>query len=212
MTQPPMTQHRLTSEADLAALYPQPSALVIAKAIDHLDRHCQSFLALSPFMTLATQSADGKGDVSPRGDKPGFAQVLDDRRLALPDRPGNNRLDSLRNIVANPAVGLLFFIPGVEEMLRVNGNAHLSTDPELLTRMAVDGNLPRCAIVVELGEAYLHCAKAVKRSRLWDKEAQIERSLLPSLAKMVIEQAKRPSEEAVALQERLDKTYATTLY
>jgi len=207
-----MIAHRLTSEADLAALYPQPSALVIAKAIGHLDVHCRAFLALSPFMTLGTQSPDGKGDVSPRGDKPGFALVLDNRTLAVPDRPGNNRLDSLRNIVANPAVGLLFLIPGVEEMLRVNGNAHLSTDPDLLARMAVDGKLPRCAIVVELGEAYLHCAKAVKRSRLWEKEAQVERSLLPSLAKMVIEQTKRPSEEAVALQERLDKTYATTLF
>jgi PPOX class probable FMN-dependent enzyme len=207
-----MTDHRLTSEADLAALYPQPSALVIAKAIDHLDVHCRSFLALSPFMTLGTQSADGKGDVSPRGDKPGFALVLDDRALAIPDRPGNNRLDSLRNIVANPAVGLLFLIPGVEEMLRVNGNAHLSTDPALLARMAVDGKPPRCAIVVELGEAYLHCAKAVKRSRLWEQEAQVARSALPSLARMVIEQTKRPSEEAIALEERLKTTYATTLY
>ncbi len=207
-----MTAHRLASEADLAALYPQPSALVIAKAIDHLDVHCRSFLALSPFMTLGTQSADGRGDVSPRGDKPGFAIVLDDHHLALPDRPGNNRLDSLRNIVANPAVGLLFFIPGFAETLRVNGDAHLSTDPDLIARMAVDGKPPRCAIVVTLGEAYLHCAKSIKRARLWEPDAQIERSRLPSLAKMVIDQTKSPSADAAALQERLDKTYATTLY
>jgi predicted pyridoxine 5'-phosphate oxidase superfamily flavin-nucleotide-binding protein len=116
---------------------------VIAKVIDHLDGHCRAFLALSPFMTLGTQSADGQGDVSPRGDQPGFALVLDDRTLAFPDRPGNNRLDSLRNIVASPGVGLLFFIPGFEETLRINGNAHLSTDPDLLARMMVDGKPPR---------------------------------------------------------------------
>ena len=207
-----MTDHRVSTAADLAALYPQPSALVIAKAIDHLDVHCRAFLALSPFMTLGTQSADGQGDVSPRGDQPGFALVLDDRTLAFPDRPGNNRLDSLRNIVASPGVGLLFFIPGFEETLRINGNAHLSTDPDLLARMMVDGKPPRCAIVVELGEAYLHCAKSIKRSRLWDKDAQVPRERLPSLAKMVIDQTKRPSTEAVALQEPLDKTYTTTLY
>jgi len=207
-----MTAHFVTSEADLAALYPQPRPLVIAKAIDHLDVHCRAFLALSPFMTLGTQSADGGGDVSPRGDRPGFALVFDDKTLALPDRPGNNRLDSLRNIVANPAVGLLFFIPGFEDTLRVNGRARISTDPDLLARMAVDDKPPRSAIVVSLGEAYLHCAKSIKRARLWEPDAQIPRDRLPSLAQMVIDQTKSPSAEAAALQERLDLVYATTLY
>src|SRR5262245_56504635 len=122
----------LESEADLRTVYSEPKAGTVAKDIGHIDAHCRSFIALSPFVCIGTTSADGAGDVSPRGGEPGFVQVLDDKHLALPDRPGNNRLDTLKNIVAHPGVGLMFMVPGFQDILRVNGTAKISRDPALL--------------------------------------------------------------------------------
>lgn len=202
----------LPPAVDLAALYPEPSPLAKAKQIDHLDKHCRRFIELSPFLCLATSNAQGKSDVTPRGDPPGFVKVLDDNTLAIPDRPGNNRIDSLRNLSEQPQVGLLFMIPGIEETLRVNGPATLSQDPALLQSMAVDGKPPKLAIVVRVEEAFLHCAKAFKRSKLWHAEAQVPRKTLPSLAQMIVDQTKAPSIDVATADARIEQSYKESLY
>jgi PPOX class probable FMN-dependent enzyme len=175
-------------EDDLRSLYGSPSELAVRKCIDRLDEHCRAFIALSPFVAVGTSGPDGSADVSPKGDAPGFVSVLDERTIAIPDRPGNNRLDSATNVVANPHVGLLFLIPGIDETLRVNGVARISTEPALLESMAVQGKAPRSAMVVEVREAMLHCAKAFRRSRLWSDDYRQERSVLPSIAAMIRDQ------------------------
>jgi PPOX class probable FMN-dependent enzyme len=158
------------------AAYRPPSRLVQDKVIDRLDRHCRDFIALSPFATLATADAHGWPDVSPRGGDPGFVHVLDEHRLALPDRPGNNRIDSLRNVAANPRVALLFFVPGIEETLRVYGTAALVPAEGLDVDLTEFRRAPRSVLVVQVDRAYFQCAKAVMRSGLWDPERRVERS------------------------------------
>jgi uncharacterized protein len=155
------------SPDDVEALYGRPVEAVVSKVIDHLDRHCRDFIARSPFVLIATADSRGSCDVSPKGGPAGFAEVLDDRRLAVPDAPGNRLVYSLRNILDAGQAGLLFLIPGMEETLRVSGRAWLTRDPELLERLAREGKRPKIAIGVEVQEAFLHCAKAFKRSGLW---------------------------------------------
>jgi uncharacterized protein len=183
-----MATEALTTAAGLRARYGAVHALAANKVLARLDRHCRAFIALSPFLALGTSDADGRQDVSPRGDPPGFVKVLDDRTLAIPDRVGNRRVDSLANVVANPRVGLLFFVPGVDETLRVNGRARVSTDPDLLAALAFNGKPAVSALVVEVEEAFLHCGKALLRSRLWDPASRVERKRLPSLARMIADQ------------------------
>ena len=175
----------ITTEAELRARFAAPGRLAVQKQLDRLDANCRRFIALSPFLCLATSRPDGLADNSPRGDAPGFVQVLDDRTLVVPDRPGNNRLDSQTNIIHNPNVGLLFFIPGVTETLRVNGRATITAEPELLARFEVRGRAPKVAILVAVAEAFLHCSKALIRSRLWQADAQVDRKALPSLGRMI---------------------------
>jgi uncharacterized protein len=178
----------ITSQEGLRARFRAPSELSLRKELDHLDHNCRRFIALSPFLCLATTDQDGRLDNSPRGDAPGFVQVQDERTLLIPDRPGNNRLDSLTNIVHNPQVGLLFFIPGVTEMLRVNGRALIVTSPELLARFTVNDRAPAVAIRVTAQEVFLHCSKALIRSRLWQEDAKVDRkAALPSLGQMIAE-------------------------
>ena len=176
-----------TREA-LRAIVGEPADLVMRKDIGRLDEHCRAFIARSPFVLVGTSGADGFCDVSPRGDAPGFARVLDERTLVLPERPGNKRTDTLTNIIDNPQVGLLFLVPGVEETLRVNGRARVVRDSALLASMAVNNKPPLLAIVVEVRESYLHCAKAFKRARLWDADSQVLRTELPSLARIIYDQ------------------------
>lgn len=178
---------RIVDEATLRQLYGAPSGRSVAKELDRLDRHCRHFIALSPFVLIATADASGATDVSPRGDLPGFV-AASERELLIPDRPGNNRLDSLVNILATGQVGLLFLIPGVDETLRVNGAAFLHDDAELAQRFAVGGKAPRTVLRVEVREAYLHCAKAFMRSRLWDPAARVPRDALPSAGRMISDQ------------------------
>jgi PPOX class probable FMN-dependent enzyme len=204
--------HAVTDLAGLAALYAAPSALAAAKTLDRLDRWCRRFLELSPFVAMASADADGKADVGPRGDRPGFVRVLDDRTIAIPDRPGNNRIDTLRNIVANPEVATLFMIPGVDETLRINGRARLSRDPALLEAMAVDGKPARLAIVIEVREAFLHCAKAFKRSRLWDPAAQVPKGTLPTIARMIADQKNLGDEMVEAANKRAEIAYREGLW
>lgn len=164
------------------------SPIAEKKVLHRLDRHCRHFIALSPFLVIATTDREGRVDVSPRGDPPGFVRVLDDTTLLLPDRPGNNRVDTFGNIVESPGVGLIFFLPGVEETLRVNGTATLTTDLALLAGSDVGGRVPKTGLVIVLQEAFLHCAKALKRSKLWDPATQIERSAFPTLGRMLADQ------------------------
>ncbi len=196
----------------LETAYPKVSPGALAKDIGRIDPHIRRFIGMSPFCCLATSDNDGRMDVTPRGDKPGFVKVLDEKTLALPDRPGNNRLDSLRNILAHPRVGLLFMIPGFEETVRINGTARFSTDPRLLSAMAAENKNPRSALVIKVAEAFLHCAKAFRRSRLWDPAAHVERSLMPSLSVMIGDQLKLPPDQNAEREQRLEEAYRKTMW
>ena len=167
-------------ETALRELLGEPSDVVRAKVSDRLNALTRQFVERSPFVLLATSAPDGSCDVSPRGDPPGFVRVLDEQTLLLPERPGNRLADSLRNILANPHVGLLFVIPGIGDTLRMNGRATIVTDPELLAPSAVEGKVPKLGLLIEIDEAFTHCSKAFLRSRLWDPEGFIERRELPS--------------------------------
>ncbi len=202
----------VTSEAALRELIGEPSELVIRKQLAALDRHCRAFIALSPFVLVGTANAAGACDVSPRGDAPGFALVLDEKRLVIPERPGNRRLDTLRNILQTGAVGLLFMIPGVEETLRVNGRACLVRDPAILARTAARGKQPLIAIGVEVEECFLHCAKAFKRSRLWHHAEWPDRAALPSLAEMILDQARPANTTVDDLEAYIEESYIKRLY
>ncbi|HEX6005521.1 MAG TPA: pyridoxamine 5'-phosphate oxidase family protein [Burkholderiales bacterium] len=178
--------HRITDAATLEKLYGKPAGAAVAKEVDYLHPHYQRMIAASPFVVLATNGPGGV-DTSPRGDAPGFVAVEDEKTLLLPDRPGNNRIDSLRNILADPHVALLFLIPGIGETLRVNGRAAISVDPELLARFEVNGKLPRSVLVISVDTVFFQCSRAIFRSKLWDPAQHIERSSLPSLGRMVAE-------------------------
>jgi PPOX class probable FMN-dependent enzyme len=199
----------VASREELRALYAQPKERTLRKELDHLDAHCRRFISLSPFVVLATTNPDGTADATPRGGDPGFVVVENDRTLLLPDRPGNNRLDSLSNVVANPGVGLLFLIPGVDETLRVNGTAAIHDDDDLRARFT-ERRPPATVIAATVREAYLHCAKALMRSRLWDPEAQIERSELPTLGEMLRDQLS--STEEPEPQDEMLERYKAELY
>lgn len=180
----------LKSDADLRTIYKQPGGGAVGKDIAQIDAHFANFIALSPFLCIGTTSENGFGDVSPRGGEPGFVHVIDERTLAMPDRPGNNRLDSLGNITRNAGVGLLFFVPGFEDTLRVNGVARLTTDPTLVARFTDDGKPPRSVVVIDVKEAYLHCVKAIKRAGLWAQDAQVDRATFPTAGHVYRDQLK----------------------
>jgi PPOX class probable FMN-dependent enzyme len=180
----------MTDATHLRELYPAPNERAVRKQLDHLDVHCRRFIELSPFLVMASVAAgtDGPLDASPRGGAPGFVKALDATTLLVPDAPGNNRLDSLSNIVATERVGLLFLVPGIDETLRVNGAAQVSDDPALLALFTAERHLPRVVIRVAVQQAYLHCAKAFMRSQLWSAAAQVERSALPTIGRMINDQ------------------------
>lgn len=206
----------LVSDAEeLRSLFPATHALALDKCQDRLDRHATDFLARSPFLCIGTQSPDGSADVSPRGDPCGFVKVLDDRTLLIPDRPGNNRLDTQTNILANPAVGLLFMIPGFDETMRVNGTARITRDPDLLALLAVKDRTPVVAIVVSVREVFLHCAKAFRRSKLWDPAERQDRGAMPSLLNIILDQTSRApadADEMRKLDAGLEEEYRKTMY
>lgn len=178
----------ITTLADLRKIYGYPSERAQRKCLNYLDVHCRTLIAAAPFVVIGSSRCCGAADVSPRGDIPGFVRVLDDKTLLIPDRPGNNRLDTLSNIIENPNVALLFLIPGMNETLRVNGIATITQAPDLLLPSVVQGKVPKTAILVTVAEAFLHCAKAAIRSRLWDSTAHIERSQFPSAGQIQAEQ------------------------
>jgi len=173
--------------AEIEALYGTPLERSVRKQLDHLDEHCRTFIARSPLLVIGTQgpAPDGVADTSPRGDSPGFVRVADDHTLLIPDRRGNNRIDTLHNILRNPAVGLLFLIPGINETFRVNGDAVISRDPALTESFAVDGKPPRTVLIVKVKEAYLHCSRALVRSDLWNPAKFAVRDEVPSFGTML---------------------------
>jgi uncharacterized protein len=173
---------------DLAAIYPKPTPRVIAKARPAIDSHAAKFIAVSPFCVLATSGADGSVDASPRGGNPGFVSITGPNTMLMPDRSGNNRIDSFRNIVEGTGfVHLIFFVPGIDETLRVGGRGSLSADPELLATMVEFGKLPRAALLIDVNEIYFHCGKALMRSKLWSA-TQVERKVMPSIAEVIHDQ------------------------
>ena len=193
-----MMDHVIDTVEELRSSYGEPSKRAVRKSLDRLDRHCRRFIELSPFVVLATAGAGGRVDCSPRGDPAGFVAVLDDRTVVLPDRLGNNRVDSLSNVLENPHVGMLFLIPGVDETLRLNGRATLTTDPARLEPLAVKGRAPRSGLVVEVEEVFLQCTKALVRSRLWADESRVDRkAALPSFGQMLADHIGLPDGEAV---------------
>jgi PPOX class probable FMN-dependent enzyme len=194
----------ITSVDALRALYTTPGERAVRKQLSSLDRHCRRFIELSPFLVLATAGEAGEMDASPRGGVPGFIKVQDESTLLIPDVPGNNRLDSLENILVTGRVGLLFLIPGVDETLRVNGSAALSRAEGDLALCTDDRRAPKVVVRVSVLEAYLHCAKAFMRSRLWSAESHVDRALLPTLGQMLNDQTgiQVPAESQEAMVKR----------
>jgi PPOX class probable FMN-dependent enzyme len=198
--------------AALVASYPPVSRLAGLKDIGRIDPHMARFISLAPICLVSTADASGKQDVTPRGDPPGSFKVLDEHTVALSDRPGNNRLDTLRNLLENPEIALIFLLPGVNETVRMAGTARFSTDKALLESMAVQGKLPRCAIVVSVRQAYLHCAKALIRSKLWSGEHAAEKGSFPSISRMIGDQVGLSEEEKKIGEARVEQAYRDTLW
>lgn len=209
-----MSYPSITSLEELRQIYDAPAALALNKQKAVLDDYSERFLQLCPFVVLSTSSCDGRFDCSPRGDYPGFIALLDKSTIAIPDRPGNNRLDSLSNIIQNPSVGLLALVPGFKECLRINGSAYISADDDLRALFTHQNKLPKSVIVVTIQEIYFHCAKAITRSRLWDNESQTDRGQMPSLGRILMNQIDPAQAECdiVAVEQLLETRAKTTLY
>ncbi|MBX9991200.1 pyridoxamine 5'-phosphate oxidase family protein [Phreatobacter oligotrophus] len=194
----------------LRDLYGEPGETAARKIRDRLDAHCRRFIALSPFLTIASTSETGT-DCSPRGDAPGFVHVVDDKTLMLPDRRGNNILDTLQNVVARPEVGLLFFVPGLNETLRVNGRARIVTDPAVLQSMAIKGTIvPSSAMEITVDQVYFHCGRSILRADLWNPEKKVGRDAFPTLGVVLADQI--AGVDAGATDKRLEAAYTTNLY
>ena len=207
-------QFVIKDELALRSLFSATHSIAVQKCQNSLGVHAQEFIRRSPFLCIGTQDLDGRADVSPRGDPVGFVQIIDAQTLAIPDRPGNNRLDSLINILANPTVGLLFIIPGFDDTLRVNGQASLITDPDILGAMRVNGRVPTLAILVKVSEVFMHCAKAFRRAHLWDADHFQDRTEMPSLIKIILDETTgAPDDEQMRkIDDDLEEAYKTTLY
>ncbi len=203
----------IASHDDLRRIYktPEPTAGSIRKELRALDGHCRSFIARSPFVLIGSSDGAGNADVTPKGDMPGFASVLDETTIAIPDRPGNNRLDTLENILVNSAVGLLFLIPGMNETLRVNGEARITVDEALRQQLAVDGKLPLSVVVVRVKAAYMHCAKAFMRSQLWQPGSWPDRKTLPTLGAILHDQLAL-ADSADETDRWLDEAYKQSMW
>jgi PPOX class probable FMN-dependent enzyme len=207
-------KHVIRAEPALRRMFDAQTRLAVHKVQAGLDAYAQEFIRRAPFLCLGTQDTGGRADVSPRGDPAGFVKILDAQTLAIPDRPGNNRLDSLVNVLANPSVGLLFIIPGFDDTLRVSGTARLVTDPELLAAMIVNGKVPKLAIVVTVREVFMHCAKAFRRSHLWDPAHFQDRREMASLSKIIMDQTGdvRGEAEMRTIDADLEDEYKRTMY
>lgn len=202
------------SEEELRRKFGEVSHLASAKSRPTLDKYSRQFISLSPFLVISTADTQGRADLSPRGDPPGFVHVIDDTTILIPDRPGNNRLDTMANIVANPNVGLLFFVPGFEDTLRLNGKARITDDAALLASCTVNGKQPVVGILVKVEEVFLHCAKALKRSKLWEPDYRQDRGQMPTIARIILEQTATPvaEPEAARIDAEVEEEYRSALY
>lgn len=201
----------LKDSVAVRAHYGEPSHMSKAKQLDRLDAHCKAFIQLSPFLVIATTDGDGRADASPRGDKPGLvATVIDDTTLIIPDRTGNKRADTIMNITANPHVGLLFMVPGINETLRVNGTVRVTIDQTVLKPLMVEGKIPMAGMVVSTEEVFFHCGKPLIRSELWNPERRVVRDKFPSLGKVLADQMAHGSAEE--LDRGIEEQYRTRLY
>ncbi|MCP1840203.1 PPOX class probable FMN-dependent enzyme [Bradyrhizobium sp. USDA 4524] len=198
------------SQEDLRAHFGQLSPLAEKKVLYHLDKFCRDFIALSPFLVIASSDGKGHADASPRGDAPGFVSVLDDKTLLIPDRRGNNRVDTFGNIIASPGIGLIFMVPGINETLRVNGRAEISQEVDLLTPLTVQNVTPIIGLKVHVDETYFHCGKALMRSKLWNPAAQVERHSFPTLGRIIAEQT--AAIEVEVAEKAMEEAYRTRLY
>lgn len=198
------------SQEDLRGHFGQVSPLAEKKVLHHLDKFCRDFIALSPFLVLASSDGQGRADASPRGDAPGFVAVLDDETLLIPDRLGNKRVDSFGNIVDAPGVGLLFLVPGINETLRVNGQATITRERELLAPLAAGGKVPGVGLKVRVEEVFFHCGKAIIRSKIWDPAQSVERSRFPTLGRILAEQTSAMAVDAA--EQSIAEAYRTRLY
>lgn len=183
-----MSSDIIAEEEVLRSKFGTVGPLALAKSRPALDKYSRQFIAMSPFLVISTADSSGKADLSPRGDPPGFVHMIDDKTIVIPDRPGNNRLDTMANIVANPNVGCLFFIPGFEDTLRLNGQARITEDAELLRQCSVNGKAPKVGILIRIDEVFMHCAKALKRSKLWAEDYRQDRAQMPSIARIILDQ------------------------
>lgn len=204
--------HEIGEVAELRHVVGAPNPGSVNKEMPALDEVCRRFLALSPILFVSTVGADGRADVSPRGDVPGFVKIIDDRTIAIPDRPGNRRVDTMSNILAKPggSVGLVFLVPGVDEVMRASGRASISRDPALLAGMAAGGKPPKLAVVIALDEVFFHCGKALKRAGLWDPARQIDRKAFPSYAQVI--HRRRPHEPLEKIEKFIADNYRDELY
>jgi uncharacterized protein len=209
---PTVFPNLVTTESELRGLMGEPSELALRKQTATLDAHSRDFIAHSPFLLLATANAAGQCDVSPKGDAPGFVRVVDERRLLVPDRPGNKRLDGMRNVLDNPHVGLIFLVPGREETLRVNGRACITRDADILASLSVMGKPALLALGVEVEECFLHCAKAFRRSGLWQPARWPDTTDLATPARVWWERLKPAGTTVEDLERRLEEGYRTRLY
>ncbi len=200
----------ITTKEDLKLHYGDVSPRAAATEQTKLDQHFRHFISLSPFIVIATADKNGKSDASPKGDAPGFVEVIDDKTLLIPDRPGNNRTDSLLNILENPEVGLIFFIPGLRETMRINGSCEILKDQEVLADLSAHNKPPLSAIKVTVREAYMHCGKAVIRAKLWDDNYKIDRSDFPSLGKTLSDQIGNMDTDQA--DQSIEDAYKKTLY
>jgi uncharacterized protein len=202
----------ITSQEELRNMLGDPSIRGQNKVISTIDEHCREYIGKSPFLVLATSDAAGNCDSSPRGDAPGFVYVLDDQHLIIPDRPGNKRVDSMFNIIENPKVGLLFIIPRMSETLRINGEATIIRDTDILEKMAVNGKAPLLGIVVKVEQCFMHCGKAFKRSGLWEPEMWSTKEDLPNAAKILADHVNLPGMTEEVVEEALLDGYKNKLY
>ncbi|WP_119390632.1 pyridoxamine 5'-phosphate oxidase family protein [Taklimakanibacter lacteus] len=206
---------RIKEKSVLRARMGEPGELAAKKTLRRIDKYARTYIERSPFLCIGTADENGNADVSPRGDPPGFVRVVDDNTIIIPDRPGNNRVDTMSNIIANPQVGILFIIPGIDDTLRVNGKAEIIDDPAELAPAAVNGRPPKLGIRVHVEEVFFHCAKAFRRSSLWVQKSHVDRGFLPGLAHMVMEQARACEvdlEESDKVEAEIQEDYKTKLY
>lgn len=201
----------VTTCEELRAVYKPAAERSLRKEMRKLDKHSRNFIERSPFVLIGSQDGRGNGDVTPKGDKPGFVSILDDTTIAIPDRPGNNRLDTLENIIKNPSIGLLFLIPGMNETLRVNGEARVTVDPEFRSRFTVEGRPPLSVVVVEVASVYMHCAKAFLRSKLWEPASWPRRDEMPTLGEILSDQLATETDGADTDRE-IAEIYAKTMW